>query len=236
MSSGELLAIHPPELKFPFELKKRPSCLLELSNKTDDYVAFKVMTTNPTQYRVRPAAGVISPRSKYDVIVTMHAPRAIPPAMESRDRFLVQSVVTSDATSSTIEMFSKESGNVIEEVILRVVYVPKPQSSSAVLDELEEPQPPPPPHPSNHANGSTATATGQKESVERMDTPPEPEVTDLIHKLTEDKKVAMMKNKMLQQQLDDIGIKMKNKQQGNFSFFFVAVALLIGVYIGYYHV
>lgn len=37
-------------------------------------------------------------------LVTMHAPRAIPPAMESRDRFLVQSVVTSDATSSTIEM------------------------------------------------------------------------------------------------------------------------------------
>lgn len=44
-------------------------------------------------------------------------------------------------------------------MILRVVYVPKPQSSSAVLDELEEPQPPPPPHPSDHANGSTATAT-----------------------------------------------------------------------------
>ncbi|KAM0935604.1 putative major sperm protein (MSP) [Dioscorea sansibarensis] len=200
MSSGELLAIHPPELKFPFELKKRVSCLLQLSNKTDDYVAFRVMTTNPTQYAVRSATGVISPRSRYDVIVTMHAQRAMPPAMECRDRFLVQSVVTGDGTSS-IEMFSKESGNVIEQVILRVDYVAKPQSPSATPDELEEqPPPPPPPHySSDPANGSTVTATGQKENVETMDSPPE--VTALILKLTEDKKVAMMKNKLLQQQL-----------------------------------
>ncbi|KAH7687684.1 S-adenosyl-L-methionine-dependent methyltransferase protein [Dioscorea alata] len=114
------------------------------------------------------------------------------------------------------------------------VFRPKPQSSSAVLDELEEPQPHPPHRPSDPANGTTATAT--KESVERMDTPPEPEVTDLIDKLTEDNNVAMMKNMMLQQQLDDIFIKMKNKQQGDFSFFYVVVALLIGVYIGYYYV
>ncbi|KAG5039773.1 hypothetical protein JHK82_011920 [Glycine max] len=45
MSTGELLNIEPLELKFPFELKKQISCSLQLSNKTDSYVAFKSVKT-----------------------------------------------------------------------------------------------------------------------------------------------------------------------------------------------
>ncbi|RZC29841.1 Vesicle-associated protein 1-2 [Glycine soja] len=68
MSSGELLHIQPQELQFPFELRKQISCSLQLSNKTDNYVAFKVKTTNPKKYCVRPNTGVVMPRSTCDVI------------------------------------------------------------------------------------------------------------------------------------------------------------------------
>ncbi|XWS45890.1 hypothetical protein CRYUN_Cryun14cG0017900 [Craigia yunnanensis] len=62
MSTGELLSIEPQELQFPFELRKQISCSLNLSNKTDNYVAFKVKTTNPKKYCVRPNTGVVLPR------------------------------------------------------------------------------------------------------------------------------------------------------------------------------
>ncbi|GJN39632.1 hypothetical protein PR202_gb28763 [Eleusine coracana subsp. coracana] len=40
-TAGELLRIEPLELRFPFELKKQISCSMQLSNLSDDYIAFK---------------------------------------------------------------------------------------------------------------------------------------------------------------------------------------------------
>ncbi|KAF8412411.1 hypothetical protein HHK36_000375 [Tetracentron sinense] len=141
MSTGELLSIEPQELKFPFELRKQISCSLQLLNKTDSYVAFKVKTTNPKKYCVRPNTGVVLPRSTCDVIVTMQAQRESPPDMQCKDKFLLQSAIASPgATSKDInpEMFNKESGNLIEECKLRVVYVSPPQPPSPVPEGSEE--------------------------------------------------------------------------------------------------
>uniref|UniRef100_A0A453CF26 MSP domain-containing protein n=1 Tax=Aegilops tauschii subsp. strangulata TaxID=200361 RepID=A0A453CF26_AEGTS len=41
--SKELLGIEPLELRFPFEFMKQISCSMELTNRTDDYLAFKVI-------------------------------------------------------------------------------------------------------------------------------------------------------------------------------------------------
>ncbi|KAK4383881.1 Vesicle-associated protein 1-1 [Sesamum angolense] len=93
MSTADLLQIEPLELQFPFELKKQISCSMQLTNKSDNYVAFKVKTTNPKKYCVRPNTGVVMPRSTCDVIVTMQAQKEAPPDMQCRDKFLLQSVV-----------------------------------------------------------------------------------------------------------------------------------------------
>ncbi|TYI50551.1 hypothetical protein E1A91_D12G109500v1 [Gossypium mustelinum] len=66
MTTGELLSIDPQELQFPFELKKQISCSLNLSNKTNNYVAFKVKTTNPRKYCVKPNNGVVLPWSTWN--------------------------------------------------------------------------------------------------------------------------------------------------------------------------
>ncbi|KAJ0559486.1 putative major sperm protein (MSP) [Helianthus annuus] len=68
MSTGDLLSIEPQELQFAFELKKQISCSMQLQNKTDDHVAFKVKTTNPKKYCVRPNSGIVFPRSTCDII------------------------------------------------------------------------------------------------------------------------------------------------------------------------
>uniref|UniRef100_A0A803L6M1 MSP domain-containing protein n=1 Tax=Chenopodium quinoa TaxID=63459 RepID=A0A803L6M1_CHEQI len=126
MSTGELLNIEPLELKFNLELKKQICSSLYLTNKTDNYVAFKVKTTNPKKYCVRPNTGVVLPRSTCDVVVTMQALKEPPSDMQCKDKFLLQSVIANHGTTVkdiTPEMFSKEAGHVVEECKLRVLYV-----------------------------------------------------------------------------------------------------------------
>ncbi|KAG7641836.1 Major sperm protein (MSP) domain [Arabidopsis suecica] len=126
MSNNELLEIEPMYLQFPFELKKQMSCSLYLTNKTDNNVAFKVKTTNRNNYCVRPNYGLILPKSTCKVIVTMQAQKEAPSDMQSIEKFMIQSVLASPGVTAkevTREMFSKESGHVVEETKLRVTYV-----------------------------------------------------------------------------------------------------------------
>ncbi|KAH0751804.1 hypothetical protein KY285_004952 [Solanum tuberosum] len=139
-NGGELLQIDPVELQFPFELKKQISCSMQLTNKSDNYVAFKVKTTNPKKYCVRPNTGIVMPHSSSDVKVTMQAQKEAPPDMQCKDKFLLQSVVASPGAAAkdiTPEMFNKESGNYVEDCKLKVVYVP-PQLPSPVREGSEE--------------------------------------------------------------------------------------------------
>ncbi|KAG1359309.1 Vesicle-associated protein 1-1 [Cocos nucifera] len=205
MSAGELLGIEPLELKFRFELKKQISCSLLLSNKTDDYIAFKVKTTSPKKYCVRPNTGIVLPRQTCDVIVTMQAQREAPPDMQCKDKFLVQSVVASPGATVkdiTPEMFSKESGNMVDEVKLRVLYVSPAQPPSPVPEESEEGSSPRP------SISDTANMTAREyvfaESREQIE-PREKssEAAPLISRLTEEKNVAIQQNNKLRQELGE---------------------------------
>ncbi|CAI0501540.1 unnamed protein product [Linum tenue] len=205
MSTGELLSIEPLELKFPFELKKQISCSLQLSNKTDSYVAFKVKTTNPKKYCVRPNAGVVLPRSTCDIIVTMQAQKEAPADMQCKDKFLLQSVKAPDGSAVkdiTAEMFNKEAGHQVEETKLRVVYVAPPQPPSPVPEGSEEGSSPRGSVSDNsHVNGAEFAAAS-KAFVQRFDTEDKsPEAKALISKLTEEKNNAMQQNNKLRQEL-----------------------------------
>ncbi|KAI3958607.1 hypothetical protein MKW92_025638 [Papaver armeniacum] len=70
MSRGNhnLLNIQPTdELKIPFELNKKTSSSLQLTNNTDEYVAFKVKTTDPKKYSASPNTGIVLPGTTCDV-------------------------------------------------------------------------------------------------------------------------------------------------------------------------
>ncbi|WOG84309.1 hypothetical protein DCAR_0103492 [Daucus carota subsp. sativus] len=126
----ELLDIQPQELKFIFELKKQSSCSVRLVNKTNQHVAFKVKTTSPKKYCVRPNTGIVKPKEICDFTVTMQAQRVVPPEMICKDKFLLQCAVVpvgmaeEDITSAT---FAKD-GRYIEEKKLRVILVSPPNS------------------------------------------------------------------------------------------------------------
>lgn len=219
--SRELLGIDPIELRFPFELKKQISCSLHLTNKTDEYVAFKVKTTSPKKYCVRPNNGIVAPRSTSDVVVTMQAQREAPPNMECKDKFLVQSaIVSQDLTPKDItgDMFTKESGNVVNEVKLKVVYAPPSQPTS--LDE-----------------GSDQEGLGSLSYQEATREPKEPETITsepfaLISKLKEEKNSAIQQNNKLREELDLLRRDI-SRQNGGFSLVSVLVVAILGILLGF---
>ncbi|KAK0586336.1 hypothetical protein LWI29_005208 [Acer saccharum] len=236
MSTGELLSIEPIELKFPFELKKQISCSLQLSNKTDDYVAFKVKTTNPKKYCVRPNTGVVLPRSTCDIIVTMQAQKEAPSDMQCKDKFLLQSVKVNDGVTAkdiTAEMFNKEAGHIVEECKLRVLYVSPPQPPSPVPEGSEEGSSPRGSVSDNgNANGAEF-ATAIKASTERIETQDKSvEARALISKLTEEKNIAIQQNNKLHQELELLK-REGSKSRGGLSLMFVILVGLIGIILGY---
>lgn len=234
MSTGELLDIEPLELKFPFELKKQISCSLQLSNRTDSYVAFKVKTTNPKKYCVRPNTGVVLPRSACDIIVTMQAQKEAPPDMQCKDKFLLQSVKVNDGITAkdiTAEMFNKELGNVVEECKLRVVYVAPPQPPSPVPEGSEEGSSPRGSVSDNgNINGSEVASVTRS-----FDEPQDKsvEARALIRKLTEEKDKAIQQGTKLRQELDMLR-REGGKSQGGISFMIVVIIGLLGIILGYF--
>ncbi|KAF0928827.1 hypothetical protein E2562_010692 [Oryza meyeriana var. granulata] len=142
-ASCDLVDVDPPELQFPFELDKQISCPLKITNKTERTVAFKVKTTSPKKYCVRPNNGVVRPRSACVVVVTMQAQTVAPPDLQCKDKFLVQSVVVGDglpAKDITSQMFMKDEINMVEEVKLKVAYVMPTEPQSEIAEESDVPQ------------------------------------------------------------------------------------------------
>ncbi|XP_021898552.1 vesicle-associated protein 1-2 [Carica papaya] len=236
MSTGELLNIHPQDLEFPFELKKQISCSLQLSNKTDNYVAFKVKTTNPKKYCVRPNTGVVLPRSTCDVIVTMQAQKEAPPDMQCKDKFLLQSVVASPGTTTkdiTAEMFNKEAGHQVEESKLRVVYVAPPQPPSPVREGSEEGSSPRVSVSDNGSLNASEFAPASRSYVERVEPQDNSsEARALISKLTEEKNSAIQQNNKLQQELELLRHEV-SRNRGGISLMYVFLVGLIGIILGY---
>ncbi|KAF7825331.1 vesicle-associated protein 1-2 [Senna tora] len=236
MSTGELLSIQPQDLQFPFELRKQISCSLQLSNKSDDYVAFKVKTTNPKKYCVRPNTGVVLPRSTCDVIVTMQAQKEAPPDMQCKDKFLLQSTIAKPGAAVkdiTPEMFNKESGHHVEEFKLRVIYVAPPRPPSPVREGSEEDSSPRVSVSENgHSNASEFTAASKafNERVEPQET--SAEARTLISKVTEEKNSVIEQNRKLQQELEHLRHEV-NRSHGGLPFLYVVLVGFIGIILGY---
>ncbi|XP_024044992.1 vesicle-associated protein 2-1 isoform X2 [Citrus clementina] len=95
---NQLISVHPEELKFIFELEKQGFCDLKVINNTEHHVAFKVKTTSPKKYFVRPNTGVVQPWDSCIIRVTLQAQRESPPDMQCKDKFLLQSTIVPSNT------------------------------------------------------------------------------------------------------------------------------------------
>ncbi|KAE9377707.1 VAMP-associated protein [Stipitochalara longipes BDJ] len=129
--------IDPQELAFQRPFTTEVSQILKIRNANHTPVAFKVKTTAPKQYCVRPNSGRIEPGKEVEVVVLLQAMKQEPPLdAKCRDKFLVQSVaVTSDKEFTNINEIWEHVGQAekssVQEKKIRVVYIPQGGSTAA---------------------------------------------------------------------------------------------------------
>jgi hypothetical protein len=113
--------IEPFELSFKRPFTTEVSQTLTLRNPNSTPVAFKVKTTAPKQYCVRPNAGRIEAGQSFDVSVLLQAMKQDPaPDARCRDKFLVQSTaITADKefASHTAVLENADKASLIERKI-----------------------------------------------------------------------------------------------------------------------
>ncbi|XP_054823006.1 vesicle-associated protein 2-1-like isoform X2 [Prosopis cineraria] len=207
---NSLISVTPDELRFQFELEKPSFCEIKVSNNTGHHVAFKVKTTSPKKYFVRPNTGIVQPEDSCIIRVTLHVQHEYPTEVQRKDKFLLQSTVVNpntkvDELSSDIfgMQFNKDSGkSTIEECRLRVVFL-CPNSAQGNLED-----------------------EALKRSIQDLDS------DSALQRLKEERDAANRQTMQLRQELDMMKRrKIRGSDQG-FSFGFAIFVGLIGTLLG----
>jgi hypothetical protein len=155
--------------------------ILKIKNTNATPVAFKVKTTAPKQYCVRPNSGRIEPGHDVEVSVLLQAMKAEPPIdAKCRDKFLVQSVaITSDKEFTNVaQIWDTVEKSDIQEKKIRVVWQPasgEDQSSAAVTPARHSlangveatPEVPPPAYSSPQDDSTIASPSQAEPEVKR---------------------------------------------------------------------
>ncbi|KAG0280482.1 phosphatidylinositol-binding protein scs2 [Linnemannia exigua] len=117
---------------------------LIIRNPTQLPIAFKVKTTAPKQYCVRPNSGRIEPGEELEVQVQMQAMKEDPPAdFKCKDKFLVQSVaITAEreqiAAADLWPTMERDAKDQIREKKIRCAFLPALEHAITQIQEEDE--------------------------------------------------------------------------------------------------
>ncbi|KAI8474490.1 MAG: PapD-like protein [Monoraphidium minutum] len=150
--------ITPTELRFRFQINKQLPASISIHNPTGDRLAFKVKTTTPKKYVVRPSSGVVDPRTSANVQVIMQGQKEYPTDMATcKDKFLVQTEVLAPGEEIGADTFKKSEGTKLRVVIEGP---PAPPSPVPEVNETEDDS-----AKSEKEGGAAAAATGLRSRV-----------------------------------------------------------------------
>ncbi|KAF4655815.1 Central component in molecular interactions underlying sperm crawling [Perkinsus olseni] len=124
-----LLSVKPGEIVFPNTLYQSVNTTLSLTNVDTEKkaVAFKIKTTAPRNYLVRPSSGVVAADATVDVQIILQ-PQTSDPSLNT-DRFLIQA--TTSATGQPLERdeWARVAKSDIHEQRLHVIFKPAEEGS-----------------------------------------------------------------------------------------------------------
>lgn len=122
--------VEPRDLVMHFELGSTCSGLVRIRNVMHTMpVAFKVQTTSPNKYLVKPPCGIIAPLATAELEVVMHAMHDFPDHFPlTKDKFMVKSVVVpggncKDGMVPPAEWFDSYKKVVFVDARLRTILV-----------------------------------------------------------------------------------------------------------------
>jgi len=123
MPAMGLLALEPDSTLYfcKSQSTTSPFRMLKLSNSSNGSVAFKVKTTAPKAYLVRPSSGVLKPSENQEVQIILQAQPQGESATNAQDRFLVQAVAVGESEVVTREDWAKFPKDRVHEQKLNVI-------------------------------------------------------------------------------------------------------------------
>lgn len=139
MSSVKVVELTPDkELAFNFGLLTQSEQKLKITNVTSDSVAFKVKTTAPKAYLVRPSNDVLPPRASVDVMILLQPNQG--GKSDTPHRFLVQAAALEKGRTTNLAKdewngLAKES---IQEARLSVAPIEVAGGDSVGGDNLQD--------------------------------------------------------------------------------------------------
>ncbi|GJM95629.1 hypothetical protein PR202_ga12392 [Eleusine coracana subsp. coracana] len=120
-----MLDIEPLEKLLYFEPNKQISCSIQLTNDTNDYIAFIISTTSPCPYNIHPSIDIVRPGSKVIVTISLNPLKKALPQERCKELFLVQSTRVVDASVKAADiagdLFDDEPGRVVDNVEFRLI-------------------------------------------------------------------------------------------------------------------
>lgn len=205
--------MYPEDLTFGFELSKQINCYLKLVNNTEHHVAFKMKTTSPKKYIVRPNTGVVQPWDSSTITVTLQAQCEMPPDMHCKDKFLLQSTIVPpmfDVDEIASDTFTKDGDKEIEERKLKVIYTEPGQQGVTVKRSSRR--------------SSDHLAMLSNSTIEEV---------QKIQCLKEEKDAILQRNIQLQRDIEMTKKRMNHKSDTGFSLVFAALVGAISLSLGF---
>uniref|UniRef100_A0A8B9J9F8 Vesicle-associated membrane protein-associated protein A n=1 Tax=Astyanax mexicanus TaxID=7994 RepID=A0A8B9J9F8_ASTMX len=118
----QILILDPPaDLKFRGPFTDVVTANLKLTNPSDKKVCFKVKTTAPRRYCVRPNSGAIDPGASI-IISVMLQPFDYDPNEKSKHKFMVQTIFAPAAVADTESMWKDAKPDELMDSKLRCVF------------------------------------------------------------------------------------------------------------------
>jgi len=208
------------------ELHKQLWCMLRLSNQGNEDLAFKVKTTAPRRYCVRPNASVIKPGTTMEVNIMMLPQKEQPQDLQNcKDKFLIQ-YLNLEGEEFSPDIFSKGKNKPLEKK-LKVFYSGAvPPAPVMEGEELKD-------------SPDVASPTSAKQSSDPI--PVQGNYESLLAsltKVTEEKNAERAERKRLEAELTSLreGGKAAGTLQdgGSFSVLHILIAALLALVLGLY--
>ncbi|XP_043073564.1 VAMP (vesicle-associated membrane protein)-associated protein A, like [Puntigrus tetrazona] len=131
----QILILDPPtDLRFKGPFTDVVTANLKLKNPSDRKVCFKVKTTAPRRYCVRPNSGIIDPGATL-IISVMLQPFDYDPNEKSKHKFMVQTIFAPSAVTDTEAMWKDVKPDELMDSKLRCVFeLPSENDKVSELD------------------------------------------------------------------------------------------------------
>jgi len=134
----QVLLIEPPiELTFTGPFTQAVSSYMKLKNPSDRKVCFKIKTTAPKRYCVKPNSGVVDPNTEVQIAVSLQ-PFEYDPAEKNKHKFMVQSMFAPDGEINQDTLWKEIDQNDLMDSKLRCVFaMPQGQEPSNSIEEVK---------------------------------------------------------------------------------------------------